>query len=138
MRLWYRSAPGPTERCIDTFVQLVSLDCRGLIAIVDTPYPKSARESPLPHLMASAERELGAFIKAVTDCFGPEQARLAAEDWLEEFDSKETLPGLGGYDWRSITIAAASRLATRVNAASRDTKVSPIPSSNCLDSKRRA
>ena len=31
-------------------------------------------------LMVIAERELGAFIRAVTELFGPEQARLAAED----------------------------------------------------------
>jgi len=29
-------------------------------------------------LMVIAERELGAFIRAVTELFGPEQARLAA------------------------------------------------------------
>ena len=37
-------------------------------------------------LIASAERELGAFMKAMTDSFGPKKARLAAEDWLEELD----------------------------------------------------
>ena len=31
-----------------------------------------------------AERELSAFIRAVTELFGPEQARLSAEDWLDE------------------------------------------------------
>jgi hypothetical protein len=69
-------------------------------------------------LLASAERELGAFIKAVTDSFGPKEGRLAAEDWLEVLDSREELPGLSADDWRSITIAAASLLATRLNAAS--------------------
>ena|SRR6185312_11418926 len=73
-------------------------------------------------LIASAERELGAFMKAMTDSFGPNEARHAAEDWLEELDSRQELPGLSAYDWRSLTIAAASRLATRLNAASRSTK----------------
>ncbi len=36
-------------------------------------------------LMAIAERELGAFIRAVTELFGPEQARLAGEDWVDEW-----------------------------------------------------
>ena len=31
-----------------------------------------------------AERELSAFIRAVTELFGPEQARLSTEDWLDE------------------------------------------------------
>ena len=44
-------------------------------------------------LLASAERELGAFMKAVTDSFGPKEGRLAAEDWLQVLDSREELPG---------------------------------------------
>jgi hypothetical protein len=63
-------------------------------------------------------------MKAVTDSFGLTEARLAAEDWLEELDSRQELPGLSAYDWRSLTIVAASRLATRLNAA-------------CLDSDTR-
>jgi hypothetical protein len=74
-------------------------------------------------LMASAERELGAFMKAVTDSFGPKEARLAAEDWLEELDSRQELAGVTAYDWRSLTIAAASRLATRLKAASKSNRV---------------
>jgi hypothetical protein len=69
-------------------------------------------------LMTMAERELGAFISAVTELFGSEQAKLAAEDWLDEFVSMEALPGLPSRDWRSITIAASARLAYRVNASS--------------------
>ena len=45
-------------------------------------------------------------------------------------------------DWRAVTIAASARLANRVTVtlhrtplvASTDTKVSPIPSSNCFQS----
>ena len=70
-------------------------------------------------LMTLAERELGAFISAVTELFGFEQARLAAEDWLDELSLMEALPGLTSRDWRLITIAASARLANRVNASSR-------------------
>ena len=35
-------------------------------------------------LMTMAERELGAFISAVRELFGPEQVRFAVEDWLDE------------------------------------------------------
>jgi hypothetical protein len=69
-------------------------------------------------LMTMAERELGAFISAVTELFGFEQVRLAAEDWLDELVLMKTLPGLTSRDWRSITIAASTRLANRVNASS--------------------
>jgi hypothetical protein len=64
-------------------------------------------------LMTMPERELGAFISAVTELFGPEQARLAAEDWLDELVSMETLPGLTSRDWRLLTIAASARLLAR-------------------------
>ena len=70
-------------------------------------------------LIASAERELEAFMKAVTASFGPKEARLAAEDWLVELDSRKELSGLTAYDWRLLTISAAMRL----NAPSTSTKV---------------
>jgi hypothetical protein len=73
---------------------------------------------PFARLMTMAERELGAFISAVTELFGSEQARLAAEDWLDELALMEAMPGLTSRDWRSITIAASARLANRVNASS--------------------
>jgi hypothetical protein len=69
-------------------------------------------------LMTMAERELGAFISAVTELFGSEQARLATEDWLDELLLMETQPGLTSRDWRLITIAASARLANRVTASS--------------------
>ena len=90
-------------------------------------------------LMAIAERELGAFIGAVTELFGPEQARLAADDWINELELMDGLPGPTKRHWGSITVAALVQLARRLNTgvdrpprsvASTDTKVSPIPSSN--------
>ena len=64
------------------------------------------------HLMASAERELGAFMSAVSESFGAEHARRAADDWLDEFDRIDTLP-VTKREFGAITIAAAVRLATR-------------------------
>ena len=61
----------------------------------------------------SAERELGAFLAAVTELFGADQARRAAEDWLDELELQETFPG--DIDWRPITVAAAIRLAQRLH-----------------------
>ncbi len=92
-----------------------------------------------------AERELSAFIGAVTKLFGPEQARTsAAEDWPEESVLMDRPSRSTARDWRSVTIAASARLASRVKVtpthefaqrvATTNTKVSPIPSSNCLGS----
>jgi hypothetical protein len=68
------------------------------------------------HLMVIAERELGAFLRAVTELFGPEQARLAAEDWVDELELMDALPGPTRRDWGSVTVAASARLARRLNA----------------------
>lgn len=65
-------------------------------------------------VIAVAQRELGAFIGAVTEMFGPEEARLSTDDWFDEFDSAENLSGIEAREWRRISIAAAVRLARRV------------------------
>lgn len=88
-----------------------------------------------------AERELAAFMRAVTEIFGPGQARLSAEDWLDESELIDTPPRLTSRKWRTVTVAAAARLANRLAlpphhrsqlAAAIDTKVSTIPSCNCF------
>jgi hypothetical protein len=90
-----------------------------------------------------AERELSAFIAAVAELFGADQARMSAEDWLDELGLMDVSPQSTPRDWRAITIAASVRLANRLNvalhcqrslgASTTDTQVSPIPSSNCFD-----
>ena len=62
-----------------------------------------------------AERELYSFIAAVTEMYGPEQARLSADDWLDEAELRDSPPRSEIRDWRSMTIAASARLASRVN-----------------------
>jgi len=87
-----------------------------------------------------AERELASFIGAVTEVFGPEQARLSADDWLDESELMDSPPRSTSRDWRAVTVAASARLASRLTVArdhralapSTDTKVSPILSSNCF------
>ena len=79
-------------------------------------YEWKNRDSPAyADLMVIAERELGAFIRAVTELFGPEQARLAAEDWVHEVESMDALPGPTRRDWGSVTVAASAHLARRLN-----------------------
>ncbi len=77
-------------------------------------------------LMAMAERGIGAFISAVTELHGSEQAKLSAEDWIDELLLVDDLSITALCDWRAVTIAASARLASRLS----DARVSSIPSSN--------
>jgi hypothetical protein len=71
----------------------------------------SSHSTSCADLMTMAQRELSAFIKAVTELFGSEQARFSAEDWLNELASMDRLPGSTSRDWREVTVAALARLA---------------------------
>ena len=68
--------------------------------------------------LLSAEKECAAFYFAVGALFGCDQARLAVEDWLREFEEMEWLPGPHHHIWRHLTRVAVSRLADRMNSAS--------------------
>jgi hypothetical protein len=85
-----------------------------------------------------AVRELSAFIAAVSELFGVEEARVSAEDWLHESELMEISPRSNHRDWRTVTIAASARLSNRLNVAlHRETLLgtsTSIPSSNCFDS----
>jgi hypothetical protein len=78
-------------------------------------------------LMSTAERELGAFISAVTELYGPEQAQISAGDWLDELESMDGRREFASRELRLITIAAAARLANRLIAVGQH--LNPIPDS---------
>lgn len=56
-----------------------------------------------------AERELSAFIAAVAELYGAEEARASAEDWFDESELMDFWPRSTHRDWRTITIAASVR-----------------------------
>jgi hypothetical protein len=96
-------------------------------------------------LVRKSERELGAFISAVTELYGAEQARLSAIEWLDQFESINAVPGSTIHDWRLVNVRAAVCLVNRLHvkspmsnnaAPSTDTNVSAIPSSNCSALRR--
>ena len=76
--------------------------------------------SPCADEMHKAERELAAFIGAVTDLFGPEQARLSADDWLDESELVDIPRRSTSRDWRAVTVAASARLTNRLALAAGD------------------
>ena len=63
-----------------------------------------------------AENELSSFVAVVAMSYGPEQAELATEDWLDESDLIDSPPRSVARDWHAVTIAALARLAYRVDA----------------------
>ena len=92
---------------------------------------KSFSNSTCEEQIKMAERELSAFVRAVTELFGPEQARLSTEDWLDELELKDSPLRATSRDYRAVTVAASARLANRGSlardhrtlAASTDTKI---------------
>jgi hypothetical protein len=66
--------------------------------------------------MPIAERELSAFIRAVTQRFGAEEAQLSALDWLDELPLMDNRSLSISRNWRAVTIAALGKTGS---AASR-------------------
>lgn len=62
-----------------------------------------------------AETELASFVAAVTRLYGSEQAKVSAEDWLEESELMDSPPRSEDRNWRAVTVAAVARLANRIN-----------------------
>jgi hypothetical protein len=96
-------------------------------------------------LVRKAERELGAFISAVAELYGAEDARLSAIDWLDQFESINNMPGSTSHDWRLVTIRATVRLVKRLRVKHplpniavppTDTKLLATTSSSCFAFRR--
>lgn len=79
---------------------------------------KQSRNSNCAAEMEIAERELSAFIRAVTELFGPEEAKLSAKDWLGEAELLDSPPQSTSQKWRAVTIAAIATLVNRRTFAS--------------------
>jgi hypothetical protein len=61
--------------------------------------------------IASAKRELGAFLKAVQSRYGEGAAARAADDWIGIVESAPVPVFRGLWNWRHVTVLASSRLA---------------------------
>jgi hypothetical protein len=77
------------------------------IGVADREGESMAQRLPL------AERELSAFVTAVHQLFGAEQASRAADSWIEELERTDWPSEAPVIDWRKVTIAAAGRLVDR-------------------------
>jgi hypothetical protein len=65
-----------------------------------------------------ADRELSSFVANVSRLYGPEQATLAKENWLDESELIDGAPRSEARNWHAVTIAAWARLATRIGSSS--------------------
>lgn len=76
---------------------------------------RSPQPANCADLMIMAERELAAFLGAVTELYGAEQAGISAEGWLDELEAMNSLPGATTRDWRAVTVGALARLTSRLD-----------------------
>lgn len=63
-------------------------------------------------LLIISEKELSAFMSAVDELFGAEQAHKSALDWIEELELMDWPSGESAPDWRRATLRASARLGT--------------------------
>lgn len=71
----------------------------------------------LASLLILAEKELSAFISAVDQLFGAEQARQSALDWIEELERMDWPSGESIPDWRRATVGASARLGALLSGS---------------------
>ena len=65
---------------------------------------------PCAEQLSGGQRELTAFYNAVRSLHGLDEARHAAEQWIDELRHAKSLP-LNAREWRGITVRAAATLA---------------------------
>jgi hypothetical protein len=75
---------------------------------------QQASAARVADLLRAAERELAAFYTAVVGRYGPEEARRAAHDWIEEMETMDWPLDGAVPNWRRVSIAAANCLALRI------------------------
>jgi hypothetical protein len=63
------------------------------------------------------ERELNSFINSVASLIGPGASGSLTELWLDELACMERIPGSESFSWRSVSLSASVKLASRVIAS---------------------
>jgi len=81
----------------------------------------------------NAERELPAFLVAVTALCGKEQARLSRKDRLDESELMDSPPRSEVRNWHAVTVAASARLANRLNVPPHDRSLIPSTDTKVVD-----
>ncbi len=63
------------------------------------------------------ERELNCFIDSMTSLIGPGASGSLTELWLDELACMECIPESESFNWRSVSVSASMKLASRVIAS---------------------
>ena len=98
------------------------------------------KKPPCAELARAAEREFTAFFSAAIEMLGVDNAKVAAEEWLEEFRAIQLPTVAPEHACRQVTVFAAACLGRKVSLqqpALRDADIGrtgdeSIPSSNCF------
>jgi hypothetical protein len=64
--------------------------------------------------LSEPERELRGFIHSMAGLLGPAAAKSLTELWLDEVACMDCIPGPHSPNWRSVSLAASLKLASRV------------------------
>jgi hypothetical protein len=67
--------------------------------------------------ISEPERELNSFINSMTSLIGPGASSSLTEVWLDELTCMECTPGSERFNWRSVSLSASMKLASRVIAS---------------------
>ena len=74
--------------------------------------PAMERES-----VSEPERELNSFVNSMASLMGPGASGTLTDLWLDELACAECTPGSESFNWRSVSLSASVKLASRVIAS---------------------
>jgi hypothetical protein len=67
--------------------------------------------------VSEPERELNSFINSMASLIGPGANGFLTDLWLDELACMDCIPGSESFDWRSVSLSASVKLASRVIAS---------------------
>jgi hypothetical protein len=67
--------------------------------------------------VSEPERELNSFINSMASLIGPVASRALTDLWLDELACMECIPEPESFNWRSVSLSASVKLASRVVAS---------------------
>jgi hypothetical protein len=67
--------------------------------------------------VSEPERELKSFVNSMASLIGPGASRTLTDLWLDELACMECIPEPKSFNWRSVSVSASMKLASRVIAS---------------------